>query len=1112
MTAPVSAGDPHAEDAAARLRALTDLDRTVLVEAGAGSGKTSVLAGRIIMLLAAGRPPEAIAAITYTEAAASELRCRVEDFIGELGHGDIPTALRIAWPDGPNDAQKRALAEAAARLDNLTCTTIHGFCRLLLTPYPVEAGIDPGATVADEDEATFLFDEALQRFLHFRLSGGADPNDPIAALFLGDSDKPETLIGDLAKSLRKFRGARIDAYPHESATCASLREAVAEFRAFLNLAACHEPETAAIVDGLEAVLHQVPQGDGERVQTLLALMTLPVPDCCSTSKGAFTVYKRQGKWRTAIKGKGSQAEADRHNERASLLYNDCRDLHGHVQSAAAGCLLSLLGADVGAVIASFRAAKRNAALLDFDDLLHGARDLLERCPDVRQALAARYRYVLVDEFQDTDPVQAEILWRLCGDPPADRPDSPWFDWTLREGALFLVGDPKQAIYRFRGADVQTYFRARDALVGASLDRLLKINRNFRSIAPILDWVNHRFALPLAAPGQPGFVELFSDITAPTPISGVRALDIESADTSANGIRDAEAEAVADLCARLIGAYPVQERDGSLHPCRAGDIALLAPTGADLWRYERALEARAIPVATQAGKGFFRRQEIQDLIALASTIADGRDTLALGALLRGPLVGLTEEALLDALAALPTNADRTPRLSLWLPITDISNPLLRETIEILQGLARRARVTTPSVLLAEAVEEMHVRPLLRQRGGRSAERALANVDAFLDLTRAYDTRGLRAFAYAMRTQWTEATRAKEARPDAEREAVSLITMHAAKGLEWAVVVPVNTATAVMAERPPVLDRDTGILHTRVMGCAPPNCETALAAEAGQVQLQRQRLWYVAATRARALLVLPRVASALSDKAWINAVDLALSALPALDTATLPPSALPPLDPATNSQDRPLFETQAAFIGSRETRLRRVTPSRAEADTEAGPAEVITPSDLPESPTEVLPQGGRARGFVLHKLMEEVLTGETGDDAAALTARAAQLSAMCGSPDNALVPEELSATVLRTLALPEVSERRSRLIPEYPVYGCADVDDETEIIAGIVDAVALDDAGAMEVILDWKSDVAPTASTTNDYMRQVSTYLRATNAALGLIVFMTAGIVVRVARAA
>ena len=358
-----------------------------------------------------------------------------------------------------------------------------------------------------------------------------------------------------------------------------------------------------------------------------------------------------------------------------------------------------------------------------------------------------------------------------------------------------------------------------------------------------------------------------------------------------GLRDAEAEPVAEICARLIGAYTVRDRRGP-RPCRAGDIALLAPTGTDLWRYERALEVPVIPVATQAGKGFFRRQEIQDLIALASTLADASDTLALGALLRGPLVGLTEEALLDALAALPAPDDRHPRLHAWLPFTELRDPLLRETLEILQGLARRARSTTPTVLLAQAVEEMRVRPVLRQRGGRGAERALANVDAFLDMTRAYETRGLRAFAQAMRREWSDETRAQEARPDAEREAVSLITMHAAKGLEWAVVIPVNTATTVMATRPPVLDRDTALLHTRLMGCAPPGCDDAVAAEAEQIRLERQRLWYVAATRARDLLLLPRLSCNAAANAWANAVDLGLSGLPAFDPTGLPPSSLPP----------------------------------------------------------------------------------------------------------------------------------------------------------------------------------------------------------------------------
>ena len=141
---------------------------------------------------------------------------------------------------------------------------------------------------------------------------------------------------------------------------------------------------------------------------------------------------------------------------------------------------------------------------------HDTRNLLTRSEEVRVALAARYRHVLVDEFQDTDLLQAEIFWRLCGDPPASDASMPWTAWPLRDGALFMVGDPKQAIYRFRGADVQTYLRARAALETAHPVNVLRIGRNFRSVAPILDWVNLRFEAPLSADGQPGFAPLFTD--------------------------------------------------------------------------------------------------------------------------------------------------------------------------------------------------------------------------------------------------------------------------------------------------------------------------------------------------------------------------------------------------------------------------------------------------------------------------------------------------------------------------------------------------------------------------------------------------------------------------
>ena len=196
----------------------------------------------------------------------------------------------------------------------------------------------------------------------------------------------------------------------------------------------------------------------------------------------------------------------------------------------------------------WRSYKQAAALLDFDDLLYKARDLLAGHEEVRQALARRFRHVLVDEFQDTDPLQIEILWQLCGESSGSGSVDP-LARALRQKALFLVGDPKQAIYRFRGADVNAYIGARTAIGDAGL---LKITANFRSVEPILRFVNDQFEAPLsAAAGQPGFTELSPTCDAEPGVVSVAALDIaDGEDAKADTIRDAEAKCVADLCIRL----------------------------------------------------------------------------------------------------------------------------------------------------------------------------------------------------------------------------------------------------------------------------------------------------------------------------------------------------------------------------------------------------------------------------------------------------------------------------------------------------------------------------------------------------------------------------------
>ena len=1118
------------KDDAARRSAIANHDQLLLVEAGAGSGKTAVLAGRIALMLAQGIAPKSIAAVTFTELAASELLMRVGDFVGELVAGRIPKDLRVALPDGLSAAHQENLVKSSAVIDEITCSTIHGFCQRLIKPYPVEADIDPGATVMDRNQADFAFLELEETWLRERLSG--DGGGLIAEMVLQDPDETINLIHQILGNLRRRRTVVAPAVAPLPPFVQCFQEKAAAFVSFVTQSKVEEAETAEIAKqfGEMAQKLNIALTSDDPASVIRLLVSKPHPKLC-TAAGTFRAFNKRGKWAAAAKQAGfSKPDGEGLNDSAKGHYEACGEAWQTLLQNVASRVLADVVAEVRPVLERFREYKRSAALLDFDDLIFAARDLLRDHEEVRQALAHRYAHVLVDEFQDTDPLQTEIFWRLCGVPTVGGSVANWADFRIRPGALFLVGDPKQAIYRFRGADVNAYVRARAAFAAQNAGSILSISTNFRSCASILTFVNKRFQGVLARAGQPGFTPLDPFHADRDGAPSVAALDVAVADengkASAEERRDGEAEAVAAMCARLIGREMIKDpKTGNPRLCRPGDIALLAPTGSDLWRYEEALERFGVPVATQAGKGLYRRQEIQDLIALTRVLADSRDTLALGALLRGPLVGLTEEELLDIIWALPrseANPDALPRLALGIESETVQHPLARDILEKLQTLRRRVNSTTPHDLLSQAIDVLRVRPILLQRHRGQAERALANVDLYLSLTRAFGVRGLRAFAEAMTAAWTDEARAVEGRPDAQEEAVALYTMHAAKGLEWPIVVPVNTMTKIWEAESAVTDRDNDCFYCPVFGVSPVGHEEAREAEKAELDRERVRLWYVAATRARELLIIPRLDAEPSDSAWISLLDLSLPDLPALDLAQLPTDPGATETPPVNIQTREIFAQQAAVIAGRHHRLNWVAPSRDEGA--AGPVlQTETPgifasSDSREPFDDGVPdavQGGRERGLVIHKLLEEVLTGETREDPDALAERAGALIRALGQPDVTDATKGLSATeiagcITRTLALPEIVHLRPTLVPEFPVYASEILDDVEQATAGITDATRFGSDGKPQTVIDWKSDVDPSPETVEHYRAQVQSYLRTTGAENGLIVFVTSGVVMRIQR--
>lgn len=1114
------------KDAPARSVALAAHERSILLEAGAGSGKTAVLAGRIVLMLAEGIAPRGIAAVTFTELAASELLLRVREYVAELLDGHVATELFIALPQGLLAEQRTHLTRAADALDEITCTTIHGFCQRLIKPYPADADIDPGASIVDRTVGDLDFLELFDSWLRERLSG--DDEGLISEMVLQDASGTGKLLLRIAQCLRQYRILRAPTAANFSARATTFRKAVDNFGVFLRGTKASEKETETDLECFHELADGPAAADLTQPRGLAQLLSTRPSTDLVTQKGTFRAYKRKGKWTEAAKAAGlSKADGEHLNTEATEHYKACGDAWTALQQAAAALALAQLLEETQPLLERFREIKRRSAQLDFDDLIFAARDLLRDHETIRRALGERFQHVLVDEFQDTDPLQTEIFWRLCGDPPA--PDAHWSQFRIRPGALFLVGDPKQAIYRFRGADVSAYVEARSAFHKQDGKDLLSISTNFRSRMSILTFVNERFDALLSADGQPGFTALDAFHDDPQEGVCVVALDIQVADeqghASSEQQRDAEADAVAELCGRLIGQRTVLDRrTKEERPCRAGDIALLAPSGTDLWRYEQALENRDIPVATQAGKGLFRRQEIQDLIAITRVLADPRDTLALGALLRGPLVGLTEEELLDVAWALPRpedKLDRIPIIHLGLNPEHVRHGLAADVLAKLRALSKRALSTTPRDLLSEAIDVLRIRPILLARHRGQAERALANVDLYLSLAANYDIRGIQAFTNAMFTAWNDEERAVEGRPDAQEESVALVTMHAAKGLEWPIVIPINAMTRLKDPGSAVVDRSTGTFYCPILGVAPKGHEAELDAERAELNRERIRLWYVATTRARELLVLPRSDVPSSASAWNALIDLDLPGLPAIApsalsaaTSTTAASA----EPAHNDQSSAVFEAQALAIAGRQEKLQWRAPSRHEGEGESEPAaeaEDIWPGGAdertPDLKTPSPVKGGLNRGLILHKLMEEVLSGETADGSAAISARAFELIHALGitpttDPGDGLSAAELAECAVRTLALPQVAALRPRLQPEFSVYGVQKAGQSETATAGIADAVALSASGAPEVIVDWKSDVNPSAAALDHYRNQVTAYLEITGATQGLIVFMTSGRVV------
>ncbi|NTF17834.1 UvrD-helicase domain-containing protein [Agrobacterium rubi] len=1096
-------------DSLARTTALTALDKSLQVEAGAGSGKTSLLAGRIVANLANGVHPRSIAAVSFTEKAAAELMARVSSFIDRVIDGDLPDDIAAAFPGGATPEQLDNLFYARTQIGQLICTTIHGFCQRIIQPYPVEANIDPGAQILDPVDAGLAFDDIFNAWLRSRLAGH-DPNESlITTIITNDPKSGLALIRQVADILRENPSLKVEEAVFGEDVARPFGEAVAAFEQWYSKCGYVVPEHDQFLDAFRQ-MRTVSGTIAKAHTTAITLAAAIHGSFLFTAKKTIRAYKVKSKWEAAAP---SKAQGRLHFEEAMQHYESCSSLLVDIQKRVAAAALYLLHREVEPVIKLYSDFKRDAAFLDFGDLLVAAHRLLENYPDIRAALGDQYLHVLVDEFQDTDPLQTQIFLHLAFDMVDGQ-------WKPRAGSIFLVGDSKQAIYRFRGADVATYVRMREIMRAADPSSVLSVSTNFRSLSGVLDHVNAVFENVLSVEGQPGFTALSAHRTQKAE-NAVAFFDVDDQTPRDDGsepkigdIRDREARAVAEICTRLIGSFGITKNDGGTRPCQPGDIALLVPQGTELWRYENALEDAGIAVATQAGKGLYRQQEIQDLIALTRILADTRDTMALGAFLRGPLVGLTEQELLDETHRIAPSDDGTLQfLRVGMDTTGILNPILADIMGILEELRGRAEFTTPHGLLNMAIDRLRVRPKIVARFIGNPERQLSNVDRFLEMSRPYSVRGLRAFSDAMRTAWEDGDRVEEGRPDEHKQSVSLITMHSAKGLEWPVVIPVNIITSPMKQSSIITDVSSSTMTMPFMGLLPSGYEEALIKAERENAFERMRIWYVATTRARDLLILPRYGKEWPET-WFSMLDLRFDLQDALDLSGLADAMPKSAETAADTVDEDGFRNQMVAVAASTPRLVWTSPSRHEwspaLSTDVSDDELVNAVPLLDPYAGI--GGGAERGTILHKLMEEILNGELSDDHESIHARAAVVSAQYAAsvgrtiPD--LFPDEMARTVRRTLEIPIVKTMRSIIIPELVTAAVSISGGGETIEYGVIDAVAIELDGLIRAVFDWKSDIRPSASATRGYAKQVGRYIEMNEVEVGYIVYMTTGEIVEI----
>ncbi len=843
-------------DAAARAAILGDTDVNLVVEAAAGTGKTTCLVGRLMTLFRRGAlaGEGRLAAVTFTHKAAAELRERLER--------ELDRALARRGDTPPDEAANLEAARAA--LPECHIGTIHSFCARLLRERPVEAGVGPGFVELDEAGDEPLRRQAWEEFAGQLRRGGHGEIRRVFEIFGLDQET-------LRQGFEKFsQYPDIDAWPGSDAGVGGI-----DVDSFVR-------ETEAYRAGLAALGPALADADpgNDALIPILQILDRRLPRLARPI-GPEDAFRLSGLFKESPKivlkqWKRFGMDAEQARE-AAAGYARVHD--GAVAPFRRACLAAVYAAAIqafGLARELYDRLRRARRLLKFQDLLMSTARLLRDYPGVRADLADRYRLLLVDEVQDTDPVQAEIMFLLASSDPAER---DWRRCRPRPGSLFIVGDPKQSIYRFRRADIAVYQEIKH-LIAQGGGRHLGLTANFRSQPAVIDWVNRVFGpnpdapapSPEAAAGKfsaeesphsPAYIPLAAGL-APAGagvFSGVFRLETLAA-SPADGIGNAEI--VRDEAARIAcfirhavdSGLMLPGRDGS-RPAEPGDFLIIAYQKAPAGIYAAALRRLGLACQVAGGSALADSPALDLLEGYLGALAWPDDAVRLLAVLRGGLFGISDPELyrwkkaggeFSFLARRPEAADS--------PVAEALAALERHHADF--------RRREPVAALSDMAEELGLWALA-SLGDDPATGAGVLAAAF-ELLRDGAAGAATPGDLAERLAWIRQNHEADSLPAREQpgSAVRVMNLHKTKGLEAPAVFLTSTRT-VADHRPLFAVRRSGGRAAGAMSLVPAGRRNApsLARPAAWEEMEaeeelflaaeRTRLNYVAATRAGAALI-------------------------------------------------------------------------------------------------------------------------------------------------------------------------------------------------------------------------------------------------------------------